>query len=59
MTPSSMSYLQRSVASSLAQQPAMRALLRFLRQQPLGALGLIGIVTMLVAGSVWSTVTRR
>lgn len=51
MTTSSLSYLQRSVASSLAQQPALRGLLRFLRSQPLGALGLIGILTMLVAGS--------
>lgn len=52
MTHSSMSYLQRSVASTLAQRPAAKALLRFLRAQPLGALGLVGILTMLIAGTL-------
>lgn len=54
MTQSSMSFMQRSVASALVRGPYGRALRRFFRTQPLGALGLIGIITMLVAGSLAS-----
>lgn len=52
MTLSSMTYMRQSVASALAQRPFVQAAWRFVRTQPLGALGLIGIVTTLVAGSL-------
>ena len=52
MTQPSMTFMRRSVASALAQRPGVQILWRFFRSQPLGAAGLVGIVTMLVAGSL-------
>ncbi len=50
-SPSSMSFMQRSVAGALAQRPLTQALWRFVRTQPLGTLALLLIAVMLVAGS--------
>lgn len=52
MTPSSNSSIQHSGIGALARSPFARAVGRFVRNQPLGALGLVGIIIMLVAGSL-------
>lgn len=52
MTPSSDSSIQRRGIGALVRGPYGKALGRFIRTQPLGAIGLVGIIIMLVAGSL-------
>jgi peptide/nickel transport system permease protein len=52
MNPGTLSSTRPGPAGGLWQHPYVRAALHFMRTQPLGALGMVGIVTALVAGSL-------